>query len=334
MLKRESRFPGASRRTHTRGSGDSGRGDRRRGRVWPVLLILFLAGGLYIYEMPGRPWAPYLEQLQHILSDREDSGMLSGTVGHSASNPAPESLAQVKPVPQPSIQKMAPPTVHRPQVKSMGRDGAKPIQLDIPIGFGFRPVGFRIGAVSQEIHLAPQPGKRMHRLPRFSAPQQRYGVIRLAHGQEYGFALDLAAAGYRMFLDRNRNGDLRDDGEPLLNQGEGLFAAKVILPLARVSGIPRLKGEYRLWLFTNPDSWKKGKMRYYAMTQLRGELVLSGQHYTAYLADNGPVDGDYRNDGISIDLNDDGKISRGSELFPPGEPVAIDGTVYNFRIIR
>ncbi len=216
----------------------------------------------------------------------------------------------------------------------MGRDGVKPVQLDISIGLGFKPAGFRIGAVSKNISLSSQPGRRMHRLPRFDALQQSYGVIKLAHGQEYSFALDLAAAGYRMFLDRNRNGDLRDDGEPLVNQGKGLFATKIILPLARVSGISKLEGEYRLWLFTNPASWKRGKMLYYSMTQLRGELVLNGRRYTAYLADNGPVDGDYRNDGISIDLNGDGKINRGTEQFPPGKPATIDGASYRFRIIR
>ncbi len=334
MLKRESRFPGASRRTQSRNGGYYGQERPRRSKFLPVLFILSLAAGLYVYQMPGRPWAPYLEQMQHLLSDREKVETPPDSGAHPATNSASKSLARAQSVPQPAPRKMAPPAVRRPPPESGEREGAKPVPLDISIGLGFRPAGFRIGAASQEIPLSPQPGRRMHRLPRFSAPQQRYGVIRLAHGQEYGFALDLAAAGYRMFLDRNRNGDLRDDGEPLLNQGDGLFATKVILPLARVSGIPRLKGEYQLWLFTNPDSWKRGKMRYYAMTQLRGELLLSGQRYTAYLADNGPVDGDYRNDGISIDLNGDGKINRGSELFPPGEPVTIDGTGYHLRIIR
>jgi len=75
-------------------------------------------------------------------------------------------------------------------------------------------------------------------------------------------------------------------------------------------------------------------MRYYSMTQLQGDLLLKGKRYTAYLADNGPVDGDYRNDGISIDLNGDGKIDRKSELFPLGKPALINGEMYSFRITR
>lgn len=333
MLKRESKFPSTSRRTHFRNSSDQTHG-RRRSPIFPVLFILILAAGLYIYEMPGRPWAPYLEQLQRILSDRDDVGAMSGPETPPARKTAPDPLVQDNSGLGKTDRKMESVTASRPQAEILEHAKAKPVQLDISIGMGFRPAGFRIGAVSRSISLSPQPGKRMRRLPRFTAPQQRYGVIRLARGQEYGFALDLAASGYRMFLDRNRNGDLRDDGEPMLNQGKGLFAGKLILPLAQITGIPRLKGDYQLWVFTNPDSWNKGKILYYSMTQLQGELLLKGQRYTVYLADNGPVDGDYRNDGINIDLNGDGKINRGLELFPPGKPVRINGEAYSFRITK
>jgi len=333
MLKRESKFP-ASRRTRSRNTGYQAPERRRRNRVLPVLFILSLAAGLYIYEMPGRPWAKYTEQLRRILSDRE--AVETQTV--------PDAPPVIKLAPRPQVRNKGRTDTSRRKEDIMARSGPitpspkqvapKSVQLDISIGMGFRPVGFRIGAVSRSIALSTQPDRRMHRLPRFTAPKQRYGVIKLAHGREYGFVLDLAASGYRMYLDLNRNGNLRDDGKPLLNQGKGLFATKLILPLDHVSGIPRLKGDYRLWLFTNPTSWKRGRLLFYSMTQLQGQLQLNGRHYTAYLSDNGPVDGDYRNDGISIDLNGDGKIDRRSELISHGKSVLIDGERYSFRITR
>lgn len=323
MLNRESKFPRASNNTYIRrASGRDTPGRKRRGPLFPVLFILLLALGLYIYGMPSKPWEPYLERLQNLLSDRQGKRDPPKPTPSSATN-------KVEPVksPPPDIS----PEATRPQSDQIL---ATPIQLDISIGMGFRPVGFKIGAVSQAISLSKDPGKRLRRLPTFTSFQQRYGVIRLAHGQEYGFALDLAAAGFRMFIDRNRNGDLRDDGEPLVNQGKSLFASRLQLPLAQVSGIQGLKGDYQLWVFTNPGNWKNEKMLYYSMTQMRGELLLEGKRYTAFLADNGPVDGDYRNDGISIDMDGDGKIDRRTEFFPQGKDVLIGGVSYSFRVTR
>jgi len=329
MANRESKFPGDERQTNTGRDGYAVH-KRRRGALFPVLFILILAAGLYIYQMPGRPLAPYLEQLRHFLSDRDNTGSLPSYNAVPAKR-EPEVRKQEKSRQRTAVGKRSDKATMPPANPSTS---ARPESLDISISLGFKPVGFRIGAVSRSITLSDHPERRMHRLPMFRAPHQRYGMIRLAHGREHGFALDLAASGYRLFFDRNRNGDLQDDGEPLLNQGKGLFASRILLPLAQVSGIPKLKGDYQLWLFTNPGNWKRGKMLYYSMTQLQGDLLLKGKRYTAYLADNGPVDGDYRNDGISIDLNGDGKINRRSELFPAGKPAMIDGKAYNFRITR
>jgi hypothetical protein len=44
------------------------------------------------------------------------------------------------------------------------------------------------------------------------------------------------------------------------------------------------------------------------------------------------VDGDYRNDGINIDLDGNGKIDRETEYFPDGAVARIDGANYLFRV--
>jgi hypothetical protein len=285
--------------------------------LFPLFVILVLAAGFYLYQMPDQPWGPYLERLQNLLSDRdgEKDPVISSEPTAGPAVPGSASTNKVEPAKsQPAV--------------------VSPVQLDVSIGLGFRPVGFNIAAVSQAITLSQEPGKRLRHLPGFASPRQWYGVIKLAHGQEYRFALDLGGEGHRMFIDHNRNGDLRDDGEPLVNQGKGLFASRWLLPLAKVTGIPKLTGDYQLWIYTNPASWGNEQILYYSMTQLRGELLLKGERYTAFLADNGPVDGDYRNDGISIDLNGDGKIERESEFFPKGQDALIDGVSYRFTVTR
>ena len=143
--------------------------------------------------------------------------------------PADDLLAQSDPV------KSAPIAVEK---QALDQIKITPLQLDVSIGLGFRPVGFKIAAVSQAISLSRKPGKLLRHLPNLASSQRWYGVINLAHGSEYGFVLDLAAGGSRMFVDLNRNGDLRDDGEPLVNQGSGVFAHQLTLSLAKLTGIP------------------------------------------------------------------------------------------------
>ncbi|WP_172838753.1 hypothetical protein [Solemya velesiana gill symbiont] len=55
--------------------------------------------------------------------------------------------------------------------------------------------------------------------------------------------------------------------------------------------------------------------------------------FTAYLADNHVLDGDYRNDGISIDLDGDGKIQKSWEYLPPGGTLTLGGREYNVKIV-
>ncbi len=300
---------------------------RRRGPLFPLVVILLLAAGFYLYEAPDRSWVSYLERVQIMLSGGEAK---DDPVEAVESDAVPEEqVADLIDQPD-SVQ--SPPVAAEKQQSDQVK--ALPLQLDVSIGLGFRPVGFKIAAVSQAIPLSRKPERPLRHLPNPASSSQWYGTINLAHGFEYGFVLDLGAEGYRMFIDLNRNGDLRDDGEPLVNQGDGVFAHRLILPLAKVTGIPKLTGEYRLWIFTDASGLDEGKIQYYSMTQLQGELLLQGKRYTAFLADNGPVDGDYRNDGISIDLNGDGKIERASEFFPPAKDTLIDGVTYRFVVTR
>lgn len=212
--------------------------------------------------------------------------------------------------------------------------GAKTETVPLRIGSGFQPAGIKIGAVSRAVPLSGKPDRLLKRLPRFQGRQQKFGVIKFANGLQYRFAIDAAKNGYQLFLDQNRNGDLRDDGAPLPSRGNDLFATTVSLPLDVVTGIPALKGTYSLWLFTNKSAWKQNSLRFYSKTQLSGQLRLGGKVYTAYLADNYPADGDYRNDGISIDLNGNGKIERKTEYFAPDTVAQINGRLYRFDLRR
>lgn len=244
--------------------------------------------------------------------------------------PAPEIRQPIRRIEKPAAIQ-APAKVVTPKPITLMKAGEV---MPVSIGLGFAPVGFIIGARSQAIRFTRRPGSLHRRLPRFQGTGQKYGSIDLANGRRHAFVLDTDPKGYQLYVDLNRNGDLTDDGGPLPNRGKGRFANRLILPLDGVSGITQLKGDLELWLYTNDQSWRKGTLRFYNRTQLVGELLIKGQRFTAYLADNLVVDGDYRNDGISIDLNGDGKIDRQSEYVSPGDQITLNGETVRFKMTR
>ncbi len=333
MLNRESKFPRASRITQivSRSSDRKKSGRKRRGPFFSVLFILSLAAGLFIYELPGRPWEPHLIQLQEFVT--KWAGEELPSIPSTTQKRVPVKKGPYVDRPNTATKK-SPVVSAKPKQKMKDDSEPLPVQLDISIGMGFRPVGFKIAAVSHFLNFNNKPNRRIHRLPRFLSTDQLYGLFRLGDGQKYDFVLDLASSGFRMFVDRNQNGDLSDDGKPLLNESNGIFATRLSLPLNRVTGISQLKGDYSLWIYATPVLWKRKQMSYYSMTQMRGEIILKGKRYAVFLADSGPVDGDYRNDGINIDINGNGKIEGIYEFFPIGDTVYIDGVGYDFRITK
>ncbi|MCW8944398.1 MAG: hypothetical protein OQL27_06460 [Sedimenticola sp.] len=224
-----------------------------------------------------------------------------------------------------------PAQVVTPEPIKRAKDG---LDMPVSIGRGFAPVGFKIGARSQTLSFSGRPGSLHRRLPEFQGPSQKFGSIDLSNGRRHAFVLDTDPKGYQLYVDLNRNGDLTDDGAPLPNRGKGRFANRLRLPLESVSGIPQLKGDLELWVYTNDQSWRKDSMRFYNRTQLVGQLLIKGKRYTAYLADNRVIDGDYQNDGISIDINGDGKIEARTEYFSPGDQITLNGEKIRFNVTR
>jgi hypothetical protein len=291
-------------------------------RRWPrlllPLLIIGVAAVLWLRDLPQGSLGPFLEPVRSFFGLEENGGQA--------------------PTDAPPLEVSPPTGVEAPQTLAVetGPDqptGGEPKDFVVSIGIGFRPVGFQMAASRHQLALSTQPQTPLQHALSFSGPEQRYGVLGLG-ARSYAFVLDAAPGGYRLYLDRNGNRNLNDDGPPLVNRGKGRFANSVELPLPRVTGMPRLQGGYRLWLFTTPESWSKNRLNYYCMTQLQGQLQFQGKRYVAYLADNLQIDGDYTNDGISIDLDADGNIDLQREFFAPGEVAVVDGRGYRFQVVR
>ncbi len=218
-------------------------------------------------------------------------------------------------------------------------DGAEgePIRVEVRLSESFT-VGDRFIGASWTPFTNPTSETRPPEItaePDYRGAVQRYGRLRLGTGPDpdYHFVFDVTDAPHPVvYFDRNKNGDLTDDGPPLTNQGTGIFAARIDLPFNRLIRETDFEASYTLWFFVNDSAWKRGFANHYARTHLEGDLTLSGERLRAYILETGIHDADFTNDGICFDLNGNGKIDRRTEHVKPGEIFRYKGRSYQFEI--
>jgi len=227
--------------------------------------------------------------------------------------------------------------------KSAPRDVASVESGDINVSIG--QDGFRIANKSGMFSYSPfttQLGRGqfsyLHNEPDYSGSEQWYGYMDLGDRQHkrFYFVFDLQAdEKFLMYFDSNNNGDLSDDGEPLVNKGSGAggpggFACELAIPWQVLIENAPFKGDFKIWFFSNEAGWKKGnRVAHYSRTQLEGAVTIGTDRYIAMLIDQGYNDADLSNDGIALDLNQNGKIDRDER---PASTHVINGKKYTFNI--
>lgn len=218
------------------------------------------------------------------------------------------------------------------------REHAVPVNVTLRDGH-FVPVVFGVAANWNEcpIHLVSEKPRAIKREPAYQGSSRKYGFIRLGNTDNniFYFALDLTAGPHPLlYLDRNQNGDLTDDGGPITNQGDkaGVFSSEITLPFDRILKGAAFPEGYKAWLFTNETYWERDIMCIYSKSQLKGKIVLDGIEYLAYIADSGINDATYTNKGIYVDINRNGKIESKSEFIEPEGVAEINSKWYEFKI--
>ena len=127
-------------------------------------------------------------------------------------------------------------------------------------------------------------------------------------------------------MDRDRDGDLGDDGPPFTNQGSGpVLAAAVplVVPVATEDEGLRER-PYGLWMWfrRTRDGGMEG--RFYARSHYRGTLRVGDGAYTAVAFETAEPDGLLRDAGLCIDLDADGRCGA-DERFRDGDVVPFPG---------
>jgi hypothetical protein len=204
----------------------------------------------------------------------------------------------------------------------LSRAEDKPVtDLGQVIDLEFSDQGFPMGLSVSEgfaLHLFdnPEPNQGFKVFPPESDEKRHYDQFAIA-GATY-LVITEESDPPKLYLDANRNGDLTDDLGPFEGERPELVPNHftIMLPAKNSeSGVP-----YRLWLFPS----RMGGIRFYPQCHWQGQLELNGKSYKLVLFD-GNADGDYSNDPLIIDIDDDGKAAE-TEKLKPGQSCSIDGT--------
>lgn len=294
-----------------REAGGPARRDRRVG-LWLVGLVFLAGAALFARDV-------LLPAFQRFWSE-EIAPRLAGVEALSKRRvPLPAEAADPRRVP---------PMAHREElIEALQTPRPVGVELPVSIADGFRVAGFRAAALAHAIDLSPEPPRGVRLPARYGVAY--YGALPLHADRPYRVMLVQEGSTRRLYVDRNRNDDLTDDGEALRTEGSGRFAASLRLPLAGVTG-GRLDGVYDLWVYL--DEHRDDQLHAYCRTQFAGEVSVEGRRIPAVLADNVVLDGDYTNDGIALDLDGDRRFDGLRERVGPGEALEIGGRSYRFRV--
>ncbi len=173
------------------------------------------------------------------------------------------------------------------------------------------------------------------REPNYQGGIQFYGQLLLGTypNKTYYFVYDLIDGPHPvLYFDFNHNNDLSDDGGPLHNQGSGIFAVNIVLPIRQLIKEFLVPGDFSIWFFTNNSLWEREFSTHYSRTRLHGQIMLNDKSYAVRLAEWNVNDADFTNDGIHIDLNGDGKFAWKDEFIKPDQALYIDDIAYLFDV--
>ncbi|MFP4474910.1 MAG: DUF3592 domain-containing protein [Desulfatibacillaceae bacterium] len=221
----------------------------------------------------------------------------------------------------------------RPPAAAAPVDGLPTITADL--SESFTTTGMVVAATSRPRSgelFREKPGGLI-RVPNHPGADVFYGTLRYGVGDnpEYHFMLAFASGSAIMYLDFNQNGSLIDE-DPLANQGTGPFATVIPFPARVVMPALGTGADIHLWFFVNKKHQEHNQYAYYTRTQLRGRIAFQETRWAAAVAERGQNDGDFTNDGIYVDMDENGKFEDG-EYVPPGGYAVLDGVDVRIDVV-
>jgi hypothetical protein len=270
-------------------------GDSDAGKRWLliccILAVIVVAGGLFLY------WWKERTRLQAAGSSKV-SEKAPKKSGAAAKARADKNAKEKK----------------TPNIFAMNTGELLELEL-VPQGF---PLGLSVTQGSGGIHFfeTPDQNQGFKKFPPETGAKRFYHQFTVA-GHTFLMITEVSNPP-KIYLDANRNGDMTDDPGPF--EGEGPNAAPNHYTLEFPYKGEEIPAPYRLWLFPS----RMGGIHFYPHCHWLGQIEINGNAYKVVTFD-GNADGDYSNDPLFIDVDNDGKAAD-SERLMPGQSLTIDGT--------
>lgn len=182
------------------------------------------------------------------------------------------------------------------------------------------PDGFPLGlSVSQgfALHLFDTPGANQgfKKFPPENGSKRHYDELTLA-GKAH-LVITEESNPPKLYFDENRNGDLTDDRPASIGEGTALVPNHYSIQV--LYNDEKVVAPYRMWMFGS----NMGGVRFYPKCHWHGTLTVTGRSYKIVAFDSNS-DGDYSNDPVVIDANNNDKADDEEKLIP-GRSITIDG---------
>lgn len=244
----------------------------------------------------------------------------------------PSALPQTEPAVE--TKPAAEPTQPPAEIKPVGPDANGLISVNIYRDFKYVPNGWPMGfSVGQTdaAGLTTVPFEVFKHEPVYASAKPLYGYLKLGNSKDpiISFVVDkVEKPQWELYIDKNNNEDLTDDGPAVKNQGTLKMAATAALEVDIVmpDGESR-KTPYQLLFFINDSG-----PHIYATCHYAGKIQVGKGVYDAVAFEEFYHDGLFKESGICVDLDRDMKCSHEHEIFKDGRAITINGDKYTFRL--
>jgi len=209
------------------------------------------------------------------------------------------------------------------------------ISVDIYKDFQYVPEGWPMGlsvGQTQLDALASTPYETLTNEPQYTSANHLYGYLSLGNGADtkISFAVDnLDQPTWMVYMDKNNNEDLTDDGS-YINQGTGSFAAlmSVTIDIVTSTGL-NITQPYQFWMWINAQK----QAYFYTRCYYKGMISINNTTYHTVAYEEYNHNGLYKENGLYIDLNNDGIITEATEHFTDGQNVQIGTEQYQLELL-
>lgn len=192
----------------------------------------------------------------------------------------------------------------------------------------------------KRIALQPSPPEANLKLPRFLSPSPRFGALSIGDEADslITIVVDENQDSSRLFVDKNNNGDLTDDGDPGWDEDYPEYRTKeALIDVKYANSGPEAAVPYPVVFYRYKNRLQDAVIAY-RNGYRKGEITLQDTTYRVAVFDD-DVDGRFDEldaGALVIDLNRDGVLdgkSDSPEYYALSSPFNVNGTTYRVEEI-